>query len=387
MAVSSADARAIGMVAGEPSGDLLASLVIEGLKIRQPDVSVAGIGGPRMVAQGFDAWYPMSKLSVFGYVEALRHYREIIGIRNAARDRWLATPPSVFVGVDAPDFNFGLETQLRERGVPTVHFVSPSIWAWRGERIHKIKRAVSRMLVLLPFEEKIYLDAGVPVSYVGHPIASTIPMEPDRDGARARLGLSANDRVLALMPGSRRGEIRHLAARFLEAARLLRKRDPALKVLVPMVNAERQAQFDAVQASLPEAVPVQCVAGGTHDVLAACDAVLVASGTATLEAALFKRPMVISYAVSGLSWWLLKNKGYLPWYGLPNVLARDFVVPELIQHAATPEALAEHTWRALTDEALAESLRQRFAILHDDLRRDTAALAAEAILATANGPA
>jgi lipid-A-disaccharide synthase len=378
---------AIGMVAGEPSGDLLASTVIAGLRERTGSVSIAGIGGPRMEAQGFEAWYPMSKLAVFGYVEALRHYREIVGIRNAARDRWLATPPSVFVGVDAPDFNFGLEASLRATGIPTVHFVSPSIWAWRGERIHKIKRAVSRMLVLLPFEEKIYQDAGIPVSYVGHPLASTIPREPDRAVARAKLGLSDSDRVLALMPGSRRGELRHLVPRFLEAARLLRQRDPALQVLVPMANADRQAQFDALAATLPQRVDVQCVAGGTHDVLAACDAALVASGTATLEAALFKRPMVISYAVGRLSWWLLKNKGYLPWVGLPNVLANQFVVPELIQDAATPQALAEQTWKALTDDAQAEALRQRFTVLHDDLRRDTASLAADAILATARAKA
>jgi lipid-A-disaccharide synthase len=383
----SRDNAAIGMVAGEPSGDLLASTVIAGLRERAGDVSIAGIGGPRMESQGFDAWYPMSKLAVFGYVEALRHYREIVGIRNAARDRWLAAPPSVFVGVDAPDFNFGLEASLRASGIPTVHFVSPSIWAWRGERIHKIKRAVSRMLVLLPFEEKIYQDAGIPVSYVGHPLASTIPRDPDRAAARAKLGLSDSDRVLALMPGSRRGELRHLVPRFLEAARLLRVRDPALKVLVPMVNAERQAQFDALAATLPQRVDVQCVAGGTHDILAACDAALVASGTATLETALFKRPMVIAYAVGRVSWWLLKNKGYLPWVGLPNVLANRFVVPELIQDAATPQALAEQTWKALTDDAHAEALRQRFTVLHDDLRRDTAALAADAILATAQAKA
>lgn len=377
----------IGLVAGEPSGDLLAAQVMQGLRRASGDAGFAGIGGPRMCAQGLDAWYPMDSLSVFGYVDALRRLPSLIAMRRDVRQRWLAQRPDVFVGIDAPDFNLGLEEPLRAAGVPTVHFVGPSIWAWRGERIHGIKRAVSHMLVVFPFEQQIYRDAGIPVTYVGHPLASVIPREPDKAGARQRLGIDGAAKVLALMPGSRAAEIRYLAPRFVQAARLLRQREPELQILVPMVNPERQAQFEALLA--PGGEPgLRCIQGGAYDVMAACDAVMVASGTATLEAALFKRPMVIAYAVSRLALWIMRRKSgqnqpYVPWVGLPNVLAREFLVPELLQDDATAQALADAMWPMLTDAGLVARLQERFAQIHETLIRDTPALAAEIILEVA----
>lgn len=377
----------VGLVAGEPSGDLLAAQVMQGLSQARPDARFTGIGGPRMTGAGLDAWYPMDRLSVFGYVDALRRLPSLFLMRRDVRQRWLAQRPDVFVGIDAPDFNLGLESALRPAGIPTVHFVGPSIWAWRAGRIHGIKRAVSHMLVVFPFEEEIYRQAEVPVTYVGHPLASVIPREPDRHAARQRLGVASDAKVLALMPGSRAGEVRLLAPRFLKAAQLLQQRMPGLQVLVPMVNAERQAQFEALLG--PEGMPgLRCIQGGAYDVMAACDAVLVASGTATLEAALFKRPMVIAYVVSDLALWIMRRKSgqdqpYVPWVGLPNVLAREFLVPEFLQEAATPQALAEAMWPMLTDRERIESLQERFTAIHDSLARDTAAVAADIILEVA----
>ena len=394
----------IGMVAGEPSGDLLAGRIIAGLRARQPDLACAGIGGPQMQAQDFEAWHPMHALTVFGYVDALKRLPSLLGTYRDVKQRWLAEPPSVFVGIDAPDFNLRLEQQLREAGTPTVHFVGPSIWAWRYERIHKIKAAVSHMLVLFPFEEEIYRKEGIPVTYVGHPLAGAIPMEPDRAAARARLGIDPHARVLAILPGSRSSEIRLLAPRFLQAAQRLLKRDPALQCVVPMVNDQRREEFQAILARHPvpglRCITAQDLHGAQGErqapvawsVMEASNAVLVASGTATLETALYKRPMVISYVLSPwmrriMAWKSGQQRPYLPWVGLPNVLLRDFAVPELLQDDATPEKLADATWAALTDEALAARIESRFAALHQELLRDTPALAAQAILEVAGGAA
>lgn len=391
----------VGMVAGEPSGDLLASRVIAGLRQRDAGLSCQGIGGPAMQDAGFEAWHPMHALTVFGYVDALKRLPGLLRTYGDVKRRWLAQPPSVFVGVDAPDFNLKLELQLRQAGIPTVHFVGPSIWAWRYERIHKIRAAVSHMLVLFPFEEALYRKEGIPVTYVGHPLADAIALQPDRQAARQRLGLDDNVRVLAILPGSRSSEIRILAPRFLQAAQQLQRRDPRLVCIVPMVNAQRRQEFEAVLAQYP--VPgLRCL---TADDLPACagqpvawsaleasDAVLVASGTATLETALFKRPMVISYYLSPwmrriMAWKSGQQRPYLPWVGLPNVLLRDFAVPELLQDDATPDKLAEATWVALTDEAHAARVETRFTALHRDLTRDTARLAAQAIAEVAHGAA
>ncbi len=387
----------IGMVAGEPSGDLLAGRIIGGLQASATDLRTAGIGGPQMQARGFEAWHPMHALSVFGYVDALKRLPSLLSIYRNTRDRFLSERPAAFVGIDAPDFNLRLELQMRQAGIPTVHFVGPSIWAWRYERIHKIRAAVSHMLVLFPFEEEIYRKEGIPVTYVGHPLAGVIPMQPDRAAARRRLGLEPDERVLAILPGSRSSEIRILAPRFLQAAALLRQRDPALRCVVPMVNAQRKAEFEQILAQHP--VPgLRCVTaeqepGGTPvawSVMEAADAVLVASGTATLETALFKRPMVISYVLSPwmrriMAWKSGQQRPYLPWVGLPNVLLKDFAVPELLQDDATPEKLAEACWTSLTDEAGAARIEARFTALHQELLRDTPTLAAQAILEVAHG--
>ena len=393
------------IVAGEPSGDLLAARMIQGLKAHDSDVRTVGVGGPAMARTGFQAWHPMDALAVFGYADALRRAPGLIRIWRDTRRRVLAERPDVFVGVDAPDFNLRLEERLHASGIPTVHFVSPSIWAWRFARIHQIRRAVSHMLVLFPFEEDLYREQGVPVTYVGHPLAELIPAVPDRNAARAALGLELGRRVLALLPGSRESEVRLLAPRFLQAVRLLIEQDPTLQVIVPVVNEQRRRQFEAILSQQPLAncrvlqdLPVNppaAVAGRADGMdnarwpiawhaMEAADAVLVASGTATLEAALFKRPMVISYAITPwmrrlMAWRSGQSAPSLPWVGLPNILARDFVVPELLQEAATPEALAEHTWRALTDAELASRVSGRFAALHALLSRDTPRLAAQAI--------
>ena len=390
----------VGVVAGEPSGDLLAARMIQGVRDRVPDARLMGIGGPAMARAGFEAWHPMDALSVFGYVDALRRAPRLLRTYRDTRSRLLAQRPDVFVGVDAPDFNLRLEGQLRAAGIPTVHFVGPSIWAWRFERIHAIKRAVSHMLVLFPFEVDIYRAHDIPVTYVGHPLAELIPLQPDREAARRRLGIEPGRRVLGLLPGSRESEIRLLAPRFLEAARRLMREDPRLLILVPMVNPQRRTQFEAVLRAHPlpacrvlDAVPPSDDPADARTaawpvawhVMEAADAVLAASGTATLEAALFKRPLVISYVISPwmrriMAWKSGQDAPSVPWVGLPNVLARDFVAPELLQEAATPEALATHAWRALSDRAHGEAVARRFLEIHESLRRDTRGLAAQAIL-------
>lgn len=385
----------VGLVAGEPSGDLLASRVIAGLHGLTPDALCEGIGGPAMVEAGFDAWHPMHALTVFGYVDAFKRLPGLLRIYGDVRRRWLASRPDVFVGVDAPDFNLRLEEKLRAAGVPTIHFVGPSIWAWRYERIERIRRAVSHMLVLFPFEVEIYEKEGIPVTCVGHPLAGNIPMEPDRRAARQRLGLDPDARLLAIMPGSRSSEIRQLGPRFLQAARLLLQRDPRLQFAVPMVNADRRREFEVMLREFPlpncHIIDRERLQGVSPEwpaawhVMEAADAVLVASGTATLEAALFKRPMVISYVLTPLmrkimEWKSGQQRPYVPWVGLPNVLARDFVVPELLQDEAAPAALAEASWRALVDSDYASSVEQTFTDIHRSLALDTPRLVAEAIM-------
>jgi len=379
------------MVAGEPSGDLLAARVMQGLAQRAPDSRCEGIGGPAMLEQGLDMWHPMNALTVFGYVDALKRLPGLLRTYSDVKRRWQSRKPAVFVGVDAPDFNLRLELQLRRAGVPTVHFVGPSIWAWRYERIHKIRQAVSHMLVLFPFEEAIYRKEGVPVTYVGHPLAGVIPMLPDRQGVRRRLDVPQGARVLALMPGSRASEIKLLAPRFLQTAQLLQRQDPGLLLLAPMVNAARRDEFRSWLRRYPVAnlrileQPGPQGRPAAWDAMEAADAVLVASGTATLEAALFKRPMVISYVLSPamrriMAWKSGQSRPSVPWVGLPNVLLNDFAAPELLQDDATPEKLAEASWKALTDTAYAERTAERFTQMHQSLWRDTPALAAQAIL-------
>lgn len=374
-----ADRLNLAMVAGETSGDLLAGLLLGGLKQRWPDLTSHGIGGPKMAAHGFDAWWPCEKLAVHGFnMEVLRRFREIYGIRKELGNRLLAQRPDVFVGVDAPDFNLGLESRLKQAGIKTVHFVSPSIWAWRGGRINKIHQSVDHMLCLFPFEPELYHAKGIAATFVGHPLADAIPMDVPREAARQRLGLSPQDVVVSVLPGSRRGEIQHIAPTFLQTVALLARLRPELKFVLPVVPGLRELVAPMVAEHAPDA-PLMVVDGQSHDALAACDVTLIASGTATLEAALFKRPMVISYKISGLSWQLMKRMGYLPWVGLPNILLRDFVVPERLQHDATPEQLARDVLDWLDHPAKAAAVEQRFTELHHTLRRNTAQAATDAI--------
>ena len=370
------------MVAGETSGDLLAGLLLDGLKARWPEIASAGIGGPRMVERGFEAWWPSEKLAVRGYVEVLRHYRELVDIRDQLTKRLLAKPPNLFIGVDAPDFNLALEARLKVNGMKTIHFICPSIWAWRADRVEKIRRSVDHMLCIFPFEPALLASHGIPATYVGHPLASVIPMQVDRAGARAKLGLRDEDCVIAVLPGSRKSEVEYLALRFFKAAALVKHAHPAMKFIVPAISSlkeliERFADQAGMRANL------QIIDGQSHTALAACDVTLIASGTATLEAALFKRPMVIAYNMNWLSWQIMQRKQLQPWVGLPNILCEDFVVPEFLQHAATPEALADAVlqWvdaRSTAPEKIA-ALESRFTQLHVDLMRDTSLLATDAI--------
>lgn len=371
----------IAMVAGETSGDLLAGRLLSGLRPQLPDALMHGIGGPHMAEHGFVSDFPMEKLSVRGLFEVLAHYREIKGIQIALRDQLLLERPSVFIGVDAPDFNLGLEAQLKSAGIPTMHFIGPSIWAWRGGRIKKIARAVSHMLVIFPFEEEIYRKAGIPATYVGHPLAQVIPMVPDQAGARIALGLSATAPVVSILPGSRMSELKYNAVAFVAAAKLLLQRDSTLQFVAPMAGDAQHRYFNELiaQAGLQD-VPIKVIDGQSHRALAAADAVLVASGTASLEVALFKKPMVIAYKMMRASWHVLRHMGYQPWIGLPNILAQEFLVPELLQDAATPEALADALWKQLQDGAHREYLQRRFTEIHHTLLRDTAAESARAVL-------
>ncbi|WP_084217137.1 lipid-A-disaccharide synthase [Xenophilus azovorans] len=372
------EARRFALVAGEASGDLLAGLLLDGLKARWPGMQAAGIGGPQMLARGFESWWPQEKLAVRGYIEVLRHYAEIAGIRRKLKARLLQAWPPLFIGVDAPDFNLELEAALRSRGMKTVHFVCPSIWAWRPERIEKIRAAADHVLCIFPFEPALLEGQGVQASYVGHPLANVIPMQPDRPAARRALGLPEEGTVVALLPGSRRSELRYLASRFFEAAALMHRARPDIQFVMPAIPSLRDEAQQMLAAS-GMAGRVRLVGGQSHAVLAACDATLIASGTATLEAALFKRPMVIAYNMNRMSWRLMRRQQLQPWVGLPNILCNEFVVPELLQDAATPEALAEATLAWLQSPGEVRALERQFTAMHEQLRRDTPTLCADAI--------
>jgi lipid-A-disaccharide synthase len=368
----------LGMVAGEASGDLLGGLLLQGLKARWPTLQAGGIGGPRLAAQGFDAWWPHERLSVFGYVDALARLPELLRIRRQTGDRLLRERPAGFIGIDAPDFNFGLETRLREAGIKTIHFVCPSIWAWRRERVAKLQRAADHVLCLFPFEPDLLRQQGIAATFVGHPLADAIPLEPPRAAARAALGLAESDRVVALLPGSRRSEIAHIAPRLLAAAALMQREQPGLRFVMPVVPGLDDLVTPMLARHAP-GVAIGVLAGRSHEALAACDVTLIASGTATLEAALFKRPMVITYHLAWLNWQRMKRMRYQPWVGLPNILCGEFVVPELIQDAATPEALAREGLAWLDDPRRVAAIERRFTDLHHLLRQNTARKATDVI--------
>jgi len=371
----------IGVVAGEASGDLLGSHLIQALRQHVPHARFTGIGGPRMTGAGFESIFPMEKLAVMGIVEVLRHYPEIAGIRRRLAAHFLSERPRLFIGIDAPEFNLGLELKLKSAGVPTAHYVGPSIWAWRAGRIHKIKRAVSKMLVLFPFEAVLYERAHVPVSYVGHPLADASPDADPTEAAREQLRLPAARKVIALLPGSRQSEVRYMAPTFVHTARQIAGRQAAVHFLVPLVSRETRAIFEeAVYAAGAGDLPLSILFGHAREAIAACDVALVASGTATLEIALARKPMVITYKVPELTYRLMSRMAYLPWIGLPNIIAGEFLVPEILQHDATPENLAQAVLNSLNDPAVNRRLPERLEQIRQLLRQDTATRATDALM-------
>jgi lipid-A-disaccharide synthase len=371
----------IGIVAGETSGDLLGSQLMLALRARMPNVRFQGIGGPRMEAAGLNVWYPLEKLAVRGYVEVLRHFFEIIGIRRSLKRRFSARPPDLFIGIDAPDFNLSLEQFLKRIGVPTVHYVSPAVWMWRRERLPKIKRAVNCMLTLFPFEASIYDKEGIEAAFVGHPLIDLLADVPQGAPAREQLKLPPAVPIFTLMPGSRLSEIEHMAGLFISAARLIVRQLPDAHFLVPLATRETRDLFETTLYREDAAdLPLTIMFGHAHEAMAASDAVLIASGTATLEAALLGKPMVIAYRMPAASYWLLKGKGYLPYYGLPNILAGKFVVPEFIQHDATPANLAQAMVNGYRDTLVRGRLETRFAQLKSSFGQGAAVRAASAVI-------
>jgi len=371
----------IGIVAGEASGDQLGAHLIQALNQAHPNLEFVGIGGPKMQSAGMQVLFPMEKLAVMGYVEVLRHYREIVGIRSQLRAYLLKNRPALFIGIDAPDFNLDLELALKKHGIPTIHYVSPSIWAWRGERIAKIKRAVTHILALFPHEPKIYEEAGVPVTFVGHPLADMLQEQPKRAEVRERMRIPSQIKVFALLPGSRQSEVTMLAKTYIETAKLILQELPDARFLVPLPSRETRAIFEqALYDCDAQELPVSMLFGHAHDAITASDIVLVASGTATLECALLKRPMVITYRLPKLTWRMMKRKSYLPYFGLPNILCERFVVPELIQDDATPENLSQALLNLLNDKDAVAQIEKTFTELHQTLRQNTAQTAAAAVL-------
>jgi len=371
----------VAMVAGEASGDLLAAHLMEALQARHADIEFAGIGGPRMEARGFASMVPQEKLAVRGYAEVLRCLPELLRIRRRLRERLKAEKPDVFIGVDAPDFNLALEAALKKAGIPTVHYVSPSVWAWRLERIYKIGRAVNRVLCLFPMEPALYQQAKVKADFVGHPLASEIPMVPDQLAMREQLGLPRQAPVFTLMPGSRKSELEFMAPLYIEAARILLRDYPDATFLVPLATRATMDLFDQLLTRYKAwDLPLRKLFGHAQMAMIASDVVLVTSGTATLEVALTKRPMVISYKLSWLTYQLVKRKIKLPYVGLPNILSGRFVVPELLQKDATASKLAAEVKRLYVDQDARVEMMQAFTVLHQSLLADTADLAASAVL-------
>ncbi|MGH8737987.1 MAG: lipid-A-disaccharide synthase [Burkholderiales bacterium] len=369
------------MVAGEASGDMLGAHLIAALARHRPELRFAGIGGPKMQGEGFDSLYPMEKLSVRGYAEVLRHYREITGIRRQLAARLLEDRPSVFIGVDAPDFNLDLERKLKSAGVPTVHYVSPSIWAWRAGRMGKISAAVSHMLALFPFEAPLYEKAGVPFTYVGHPLADLIPLDVNKDEARAQLRLPLRRPIVALLPGSRKSELHYMAETFVKTARRLNEEFKEIHFVCPMATRETRDLFEtAIRHHAGGELPLTILFGHSHEALAAADIALVASGTASLEAALFKTPMVIAYRMSPVTWALMRHMIRLPYVGLPNILANEALVSEFLQNRATPGALSAALAELMHDAETRRKQIAHFRAIHLNLRQNTAQKAADAVL-------
>ena len=374
------------MVAGEASGDLLGSHLMAALKARRPELRFSGIGGPKMIAEGLESLYRIEQLSVRGYAEVLGQYRAITEMRRKLARRLLEERPALYIGIDSSDFNLELERQLKDAGIPTVQYVSPSIWAWRGWRVRRIARSVTHVLALFPFEPALYEKAGVAVTYVGHPLADLIPLASDRAQARAQLRLPAGARIVALLPGSRRSELQYMGEIFVRAARRLSEQLPEVHFVCPTASRATREQFETVLRSQGAAdLPLTLLYGHSHEALAAADVALVASGTATLETALIKTPMVIAYRQSPVTWALMRHMIYLPYIGLPNILAGEAFVPEYIQNRATPEALAGALAALLQDPVAQQHQIERFRAIHATLRQNTAQKAADAVLGVLDG--
>lgn len=377
----------IGIVATEASGDQLGSHLICALNTHLPQAQYTGIGGPKMQAMGMHSLFPMEKLAVHGYMEVLRRLPQIAWIRHKLCNYFLQHRPHLLIGVDSPDFNLGLEERLKKRGIPTIHYVSPAIWAWRGERIHKIKRAVSHMLALFPFEPPLYEKAGIPVTYVGHPLAEMLPDVPDRAAAREQMRRLPNAKVIALLPGSRQNELHYMADTFIATAKLISQALAGVHFLVPLLSRETHDQFkNALYRNQAQDLPLTILFGHAHHALTAADVALVASGTATLEALLLKCPMVVTYKANSLSVRIVKNQYCLPFVGLPNILAGEFIVPEILQGDATPENLSQALLNLLADETVTERLRRKFSAIHAVLKQNTGERAAQAILPYLESP-
>lgn len=370
----------IGIVAGEASGDLLGSHLIQALKKKRPDIEFVGIAGPKMISEGAVSLYPIERLSVRGYLEVIKHLWGLLKLRRSLLQYYLENPPDLFIGIDAPDFNFWLEKKLKAKGVATIHYVSPSIWAWRRNRINKIKKSVTEILALFPFEPTLYEQEGVKVSYVGHPLADMLPLLPDTIGARETLKLAEHDFVVAMLPGSRQSEVEQHADLFVQTAKRIYAEKPNAKFLVPLITRETRQIFERTIFYEPD-LPMELLYGHAHDAMEASDVVIVASGTATLEAALLKKPMVITYRMPALSWQLLKRMRLQPYVGLPNILAGKFVVPELLQNEATPEKLAAAALKLVKDKDQIQVVEDEFTLIHHALRQNTAEKAAQAVLA------
>lgn len=367
-------------VAGEQSGDLLGASLIEALRVRRPSLVCSGVAGPQMVTAGCRAERSSDELAVMGLTEVLAHLPRLLALRRTLVRRYRAQPPDVFVGIDAPDFNLGLERRLRRAGIPTVHYVSPSVWAWRQRRVKTVAAAADRLLCLFPFELDFYRAHGVDARFVGHPLADRLPLRVDSPAARRRLGLAADGPLLAVLPGSRHGEVARLGPLFAQTLAQLAAARPALRYVAPMASPAIDAQFAAALAAHAPQVPVQRVAGESTAAMAAADAVLLASGTATLEAMLLKRPMIVAYQLAPLTWQIVRRMVKVPHVALPNLLAGEALVPEYLQEDATPLALAAAVLGMLDDTARRERLQARFTELHEQLRRDAAAQAAEVVL-------
>ncbi len=373
--------QTIAMVAGEASGDFLGASLMAELKQRLPRARFVGIGGAKMEALGFESWYPMESLAVRGYAEVLRHYAGITSMRRRLFRRLSKLRPSIFIGIDAPDFNLALERSLKGESIQTIHYVGPSIWAWRGGRIKSIGKSVSKVLVLFPFEEEIYSKAGIRATYVGHPMADLVPEEDQTANAREQLQIPPGQTVIALLPGSRQSELKYMADAFIRTAMLMDQQRPGARFLVPMVSRETRDLFEQRLYALgAETLPLTILFGHSREAIASSNVVLVASGTATLETALYRKPMVIAYRMAPSSWKIMSRMRYQEWVGLPNIVAGRFIVPEFLQDEATPENLAQAVLNELGDGVVRTRLESEFSNIHQRLRCNAATRAAEAVL-------